>query len=46
MSALPPEDKWLADSGASSHMTYKREYFAYSQLLTKVVLGKAELLKQ
>jgi hypothetical protein len=46
VSALPLEDKWLVDSGASSHMAYKREYFAYSQLLTKWSWVIAELLKQ
>ena len=28
------EDKWLEDSGASSHMTPKREYFTNYQLLS------------
>lgn len=38
MSALPPEDKWLVDSGASSHMTYKRIFCLFSTP-DKVVLG-------
>ncbi len=35
-----PEDKWLIDSGASSHMTSKREYFStYRAFSTPEKLG-------
>ena len=43
-----PEDKWLMDSGASSHMTPKREYFTkYRSFSTpeKVSLGDGRVVE-
>ena len=43
-----PEDKWLVDSGASSHMTPKREYFSkYQSFITpeKVGLGDGRVVE-
>ena len=47
MSDEVPEDKWLVDSGASSHMTPKREYFTkYRSFSTpeKVGLGDGRVV--
>ena len=44
-----PEDKWLVDSGASSHMTPKREYFGtYWSFSTneKVALGDGRVVEE
>ena len=43
-----PEDKWLVDSGASSHMTPKREYFTEYQVFStpeKVALGDGRVVE-
>ena len=48
MSDEVPDDKWLVDSGASSHMTPKRGYFTidHSGLLRKLALVMGGLLRQ
>ena len=48
MSDKISEDKWLVDSGASSHMTPKREYFTkYRSFSTpeKVALGDGRIVE-
>ena len=43
-----PEDKWLVDSGASSHMTPKRIYFTEYRIFStpeKVVLGDGRVVE-
>ena len=47
-SAEVPEGKWLVDSGASSHMTPKREYFTEYQLFSipeKVALDDGRVVE-
>ena len=48
MSGEVPEDKWLVDSGAASHMTPKREYFTEYQSFSapeKVALGDGRVVE-
>ena len=48
MSGEVPEDKWLVDSGASSHMTLKREYFTKYRSFSapeKVALGDGRVVE-
>ena len=48
-SAEVPNDRWLVDSGASSHMTPKREYFSEYQVFStpeKVALGDSRVVER
>ena len=47
-SAEVPNDRWLVDSGASSHMTPKREYFSEYKVFStpeKVALGDGRVVE-